>query len=96
MTEYPLHFYGWQPSAEGGCGVTKWELPRATCPRTKGVVPWWEVVWKWHTYPWGVVHEPICKRCKASLMEQAYPVDELEQRALLAKHKFWKGLRKDG
>lgn len=93
MSGYPLRFYGWKPTAEGGWGVTEWELPQATCPRTKGAVPAEEVVWEEQRYPWGVVYMPRCKRCRAVLMEQAYPVDEGERAALRAKYSTWKGLR---
>ena len=93
MTTYPLRFTGWQPSAEGGCGQAIWELPGAICPRTKGAVPAEEVLFAARISGGLPTCEPICKRCRASLMEQAYPVEELEQRALLAKHSTWKGLR---
>ena len=95
MSAYPLRFTGWQPSAEGGWGVTEWELPEAVCPRTKGAVPAEEVAWKEQLYPWGAVYMPRCKRCGAVLMEQAYPVDEAERAALLGKQKHWLGLRKE-
>lgn len=93
MTTYPLRFTGWQPSAEGGWGQAIWELPEATCPRTKGAVPADEVMWVERRYEWGVIQEPVCARCKANLMEQAYPVEEVERAALLEKNKHWKGLQ---
>ena len=93
MREYPLRFTGWQPSAEGGWGQAIWELPEATCPRTKGAVPANEVLFVVRHNEWGPTCEPVCARCKANLMEQAYPVDEIEQAALRAKNKHWKGLR---
>jgi hypothetical protein len=93
MSGYPLRFYGWQPSAEGGWGVTEWELPEAVCPRTKGAVPADEVVWRVVRHEWGEIQEPHCKRCGANLMEEAYPVDAAERVALFGKWRWWKGLR---
>lgn len=93
MSDYPMRFTGWQPSAEGGRGATEWELPQATCPRTKAAVPAEEVAWEEHRYDWGVVYLPKCKRCYAFLTEQAYPLDPAEQAALRAIYPMWKGLR---
>lgn len=93
MASYPMRFAGWQPSAEGGWGVVEWELPAAICPRTKGAVPADEVMWVERRYEWGVIQEPVCKRCRSPLMEQAYPVEESERAALRAKFKHhWKGM----